>query len=441
MLGVKFSSVLGWLVAVGVGVVGGNGVLANPLEEELVHLLGNHPQIKSQQNTVQSATKSVTKSASDYWPTVNVTGDIGPEVIDNPTTRSSRVGGKDFSRTRNVATLTVTQNVFDGFSTTSAVRAAQLGVEVARYTLEGTRQTTLFEGINNYIDVLRQKRLIQLSRNNESNIAHQLNLEDERVQRGSGVAVDVLQAKSRLQISKERRVTFEGALEDAVSKYMQVFDHAPDLEAMKDPSPPVDLLPTTVEEATNIAIKENPAVSNAASNIEVAREKERTAESGYYPTIDLVAKDNYEKHRNATLGTRRDQSVLLEASWDLFEGFSTQAGAAAAAYDLRASKDSYEYVARKVQEQVRLSWQRLLTARERLELLENAVNIATEVHSSRQKLREAGKETVINVLDAENEIFNAQINYTAASYDERAAVYQVLLAMGRLTAANLQIRD
>ncbi|MBT6407062.1 MAG: TolC family protein [Rhodospirillaceae bacterium] len=80
-----------------------------------------------------------------------------------------------------------------------------------------------------------------------------------------------------------------------------------------------------------------------------------------------------------------------------------------------------------------------MTARNRLDLLENAVNIATEVFISRKKLREAGKETVINVLDAENEVSNAQINYTAASYDERLSIYQLLLSMGRLNPAFLNL--
>jgi outer membrane protein, adhesin transport system len=88
---------------------------------------------------------------------------------------------------------------------------------------------------------------------------------------------------------------------------------------------------------------------------------------------------------------------------------------------------------------VKLSWQALLTARSRLELLENAVNIATEVFISRKKLREAGKETVINVLDAENEVSNAQINFTAASYEERLSIYQLLLAMGRLNPSHLNL--
>ena len=105
--------------------------------------------------------------------------------------------------------------------------------------------------------------------------------------------------------------------------------------------------------------------------------------------------------------------------------------------EYRASQDNQMQISRKVTEQVKLAWQSLITARERLELLENAVNIASEVFESRKKLREAGKETVINVLDAENEVNNAQINFTGASYDERVAAFQLLLAMGRLNAATL----
>ena len=104
-----------------------------------------------------------------------------------------------------------------------------------------------------------------------------------------------------------------------------------------------------------------------------------------------------------------------------------------------ARKDTCDFTSRKVIEQTKLAWQALLTARKRSELLENAVNIAAEVFSSRQQLRKAGKETVINVLDAENKVNNTQINYTSASYDERLYVYQLLLAMGLLNSEGLKL--
>ena len=391
---------------------------AQSLNGELAGLLADHPQIQSAEKVVESTGKEIDVALANYYPTVAANADGGPEIIDTPTERAKQFDSKAWERTRNVVGLTVTQNLFNGFATASAVKTTQLNTAIAGITLEGTRQNTLFEGITTYVEVLRQRRLVDLARSNEETIQIQLNLEDERVQRGSGIAVDVLQAKSRLQISKERRVNFEGAVQDAISRYIQVFDHAPDLEAMIDPVPPVEMLPSEVEATIEIALKENPAVANSDANIEAAKERRRSVKAEYMPTFDLVGRWNYEKHKNATLGTRRDYSLLLEANWNLFTGFSTKAGLAQAAFDYGASKDNHRFVTRKVIEQVKLSWQALLTVRERLELLENAINIASEVFDARQKLREAGKETVINVLDAESEIFNARINFTTASYDQ-----------------------
>lgn len=409
------------------------------LQQELGPLLKTHPQITAAKKSLAATRKSIDKARSDYWPTVSVTGDAGPEYISNPTTRSDEQLDKEWRRTRNVLGVTLTQNLFNGFATRSTVKTARLSQAVAEITLEATKQNTVFEGITSYIDVLRQKRLIELARENESNVRKQLELEDERVARGSGVTVDVLEAKRRLQAAKERRVSFEGALQDAVSRYIQVFGHAPDVEAMVDPTPPVELIPPDMVKAVEVALRENPSITNATASVAVARENKKTILAEYAPTIDLVGAWNYEKHKNATLGTRRDYSVVLEASWDIFSGLSTKHSLGEATYEIGATKDNQVHTGRKVVEQVRLAWQALITARERMVLLENAVNIAHEVWISRHRLREAGKETVINVLDAENEVSNAQINFTAAAYDEKLAVYQLLLAMGRLNAQYLGI--
>jgi len=407
------------------------------LESELAIPLKEHPQIQADMQEVNSSNEEIRKSFSGYLPSVTLNADAGPEHIDSPTTRARNLDPDEFTRTRNVAGVTVTQNLFRGFGTVSAVKTARLNASIAEINLNATTQNTLFEGIGAYIDVLRQQELVRLAVRNEETIQKQLNLEEERVQRGSGVAVDVLQAKSRLQIAKERRVTFEGAKIDADTRYEPVFGHAVGGEPLTDPLVPVDLVPATLDAAVTQALNENPAINNSQTTIEVARVQKKAARADLYPSVDIVGAANYEKHKNAIVGTRRDYSVLLKATWNIFSGFSTKAGMNQAAHNYHASKDRHEFVSRKIVEQTRLAWQAMLTARERVALLENAVNIATEVFTSRKKLREAGKETVINVLDAENEIYNAQINLTSARFDHKLAVYQLLLAMGRLDTERL----
>lgn len=408
---------------------------AQPLKEELRGLLISHPDIQAAEKKVGSSRENITQMEAEYLPRVTVEADTGHQTQSTPDDRA--LSGEPYSAVRDSATVTITQNLFNGFSTTAGVQIAELNAQVARLSLEGTRQNTLFEGIRAYLNVQRQRRLIELATNNEENIQTQLNLENERVERGAGIAVDVLQAKSRLEIAKERLVTFEGDLENSISAYVQVFDHAPNLDTMSDPTVPVDLIPDNLERAIAIAINDNPAIVNSATNVAVAREQKKRLGSEYLPSLDLVGKWYVEKNVDSVPGMQRDYQVLLQASWNLFSGFTTSSKSRQAALDLGAKKDTQDLTERRVIEQTRVSWQSLATARQRVDLLENAVNIASEVFDARQKLREAGKDTVINVLDAANEIFSARINFVQASYDEQIAVYQLLLAMGQLSANQL----
>jgi adhesin transport system outer membrane protein len=299
-------------------------------------------------------------------------------------------------------------------------------------TLTNTRQNILYEGATAYINVLRQAELVELTSQNGENIRKQLNLEDERVRRGSGISVDVLQAKSRLQFSMERYVATRGALEDARARYLQVFSHPPEQKTMALPPPPDHLLPKTVDEAVTIALAENTQIETANKRIDIGNEQRESINAEYWPSLDVVLQSKYERDFNGAPGIRRDRSAKLQATWVLFSGLSTQSRAAQAAFDTDARRAEYQQTRRKVEEQTRLAWHALQTALERVGLLENAVNIAAEVFTSRDKLRQAGKETAINVLDAENEVFSARINYASALYDARLAAYQLLLAIGRL---------
>lgn len=426
-------------VAVAGVVFGATSASAQRLETELVDLLANHPQIRAQRSAVESARKGIDRAFSRYLPRLDLNANIGPTYIE--TDSRDQVGLGPFDETQKVARLSLTQNVFNGFQTPAQVKIARLNTEVAERTLDGTEQDVLFNGIKAYLDILRNRRLVELARLNEDSIRLQTQLEDERVIRGAGITVDVLQAKSRLQIAKEQRVAFEGALEDAVSRYVQIFGHAPESATMADPNPPVDVLPRNIEEALAIATAENPAISGSLATVEVASERRTLARSDYFPTIDVVGSVDYEEDFDLQQGVRRDHSVLLQATWNLFNGFATSAGVAQAAHDFRASQDNHEFVNRGVAEATRLAWQQLRTARDREELLANAITISEEVLESRRKLREAGKETVINVLISEDEVNQARINFTVARYDAATAVYQVLLAIGRLNPDHLALRS
>ncbi len=411
------------------------GAQAASMEEELRALVAQHPRIKSNESQVSAADKGVKATLAPFLPSIDVTGGAGYEHISTPSFRASPTGPFD-TDAENYA-LTLRENLFDGDKKFANRRAAKLQREVANFSLTNTRQTVLLEGATTYLNVLRQTELVQLSTQNGDNIRRQLNLEDERVRRGSGIAVDVLQAKSRLQISLERLVASQGAREDARSRYLQVHGHLPPDAAMTLPPPVERMIPASLDEAVNIAFAENSNIASFDRRIDIGVQQKSVIEAEYYPSIDLVVQDKLEQNFNGLPGKRRDHTVKVQATWNLFGGFGTNSRAAQQAFDNEARRNDYVDARRKVEEQTRLAWQSLQTATARVALLDNAVNIASEVFASRTKLREAGKETVINVLDAENEVFSARINYTSALYDARIAAYQLLAAIGRLEITNV----
>ena len=412
--------------------VGGSAahVSAQSLDSELRGLATDHPLIKSAEAQRAAGEQGLRATLSPFLPALDVAGGNGYERINTPAFRATPDGPFD-TDAENYA-LTLRENLFDGGRKYANRRAARLQLNVLDLTLTNTRQNVLYEGATAYINVLRQAELVTLTSQNGDNIRKQLNLEDERVRRGSGISVDVLQAKSRLQFSMERFVATRGALDEARARYLQVFSHPPEQKSMALPPPPDHLLPKTVDEAVAIALGENAQVESANKRISIGEEQREAINAEYYPSLDLVLQSKYERDFNGLPGIRRDKSAKVQATWVLFSGLSTQSRSAQAAADTDARRSDYQQTRRKVEEQTRLAWHSLQTANERVGLLENAVNIASEVFASRTKLREAGKETVINVLDAENEVFSARINYASALYDARLAAYQLLLAIGRL---------
>lgn len=411
---------------------------ATSFEDALRSLADRHPLIKAGERAIESSEGTIGIANSRFLPSVGLTGDGGYSNVDSPLRRQIGQGPAEDDRRK--FTLSITQNLFDGFGKQHGYRQAEHNRDAVTSGLASTRQTVLLEGAGAYLNVLRETRLVTLATQNERTIQQQLNLEDERVRSGSGIAVDILLAKARLQIARERRVAFEGTRSDAMSRYLQVFGVPAEVGSMSDPALPLAVLPDSLETAVQAAMTSNPGLDRASKLVRVSEERARGASSGYWPRLDLVGRANRETNVDGISGTRKDYTVLLQVTWDLFSGFATKSAVSEAVGELGAQRENENQTRNKVVEEVRLAWQAYRTARQREELLTNAVNIASEVFEARKSLRDSGRETALNVLDAENEVYAARINLVAATYDAYVAVYRVLAAIGSMEVERVTTR-
>jgi len=156
------------------------------------------------------------------------------------------------------------------------------------------------------------------------------------------------------------------------------------------------------------------------------------------PSFDVAVTHNRDNNA-AGLYKRDEDSVLLKMSWNLFSGGETVKRASAAAYDQKEAMEREINARNKTYEAVRMAWNQYQKGVERVELLENATKTSRAVMNGRKKLRDAGKETALAVLDAEVEHFGVLANKVNAMIDARIGSYRLLSTIGMLNINQLNI--
>lgn len=407
--------------------------LAAPIEDELKQLLVEHPLLKSGRKAIDAAGSTRGAAEAGYYPRVTVSADAGPEKISTESYSNGTMtppAQSDLQR-RKLA-LSVEQNLYAGGRTAAAVDVADIDAQLQANSLQTTTQDVLLEGITAYIQMARYRALITLARRNEETTKRQLALENIRVKRGGGIAVDAMQARARLQLVSERRVFYNQGLREAAANYQQVFGHAPELDQLQQLEIYAGRLPQSLDAAlaqgreASTRVKESILQSNRALQ-QIKQEK-----SGMMPSVDLVASRTKDNDVNA-LARRAESSLLLKFSWPLYSGFETKHRVAAASSQHQAVFEREAAVRNKQDEGVRVAWNQLQSGQEREGMLESAAAITFDVMQNRKRLRDAGRETVMSVLDAEVEYYGVLANRVNALNDTRIASYRLLAAIGALT--------
>jgi adhesin transport system outer membrane protein len=319
--------------------------------------------------------------------------------------------------------VTVTQNLFKGFGD-RAIRGGEqqrgAGGDARRHEARSTSKASP------PISTAARAAAINVAILNERNIQNQL------ASRTGACSAPASRStccrRSRGCRSRARAVAFEAACGRPRRATSEVFDRSPDIGGLEDARPPREPLPPTLEDAVSLGRTNNPngRISDFTARANDDRRDVEKAE--FYPSLDLVGSAEYEDNTSGLEGSREIYSLFLRSRWEFFSGLKSRARVEAASKTYEASKSTRLFTLRKVDEEVRISWENLQTQQQRVELLENAVAIAEEVLRARRQLREAGKETALNVLDAEGEVFNAQINRIEAEYDARIANFRLIFA-------------
>lgn len=427
----------GLLIAGSTGLMlafGSHGGLAMTLEEAIKLSVDAHPSVLVEKSKKAQAEQEIKEANARYLPTVDTRLATGFDAFNNNTTRFRRtrgVGGESSVRTwHNEARLDINQMLFDGFETEHLVEAARWREEVTRQEIHDAEEKIALRATEAYLEVMRSREIVDLAMENVQ--AHIDTLEDVRLraETGGGNQADVLQAESRLANATDRLLEQKGVLRDAETDFQEAVGVLPD-ELML-PDAPSDAIPVSQDEAITRALAGNPSGRAAELAIDARMADAEAAEAPFMPRVDLELSAAQEHNTNGVRSSGNSLQALTVMRFNLYRGGTDTARLRRAREFVSETMLSSRETNRLIEEQIRVDWNELETARSRLPQLESRVLAASQVVSAYRQQFELGQRTLLDVLDVENELFQSRVRLVEGEYEVLFAHYLILETLGTI---------
>lgn len=403
---------------------------AQSLADALSDAYLNNPRLLAQRAQLRATDEQVPQAMSGYRPTVSASGSGGKSRTNSQT---AFFGAKE-NRSPTTFNLAVQQPLFRGFRTSAQIRQAKNSVKAERARLIGVEQGVLLAAATAYMDVVRDQAVLVLNKGNEQVLRRQLQATRDRFEVGEVTRTDVSQAEARVARAVADRVQAEGALEISKAVYRNVVGRTPG--RLSQPESIVQL-PVSREETLQTAADNSPDVAAARFDEKASRSGVDLVKGELLPTINLNG--DFSRNLSTSSSGSRSSSVSIVAriTVPLYQAGAVTSRVRQAKQIASQRRIQIIEARRDAIEGGDRAWETLTTARARIRAFEaetRANEIALEGVTQEAT---AGLRTVLDVLDAEQELLDARVNLVGARRDEVVAGFRLQAAVGWLTAGRL----
>lgn len=413
------------------GMMGPVTASAMTLEEALAATYVGNPQLQAARSSLRATDEQVPQALSGWRPTVTISGSYGRQKYEqNIYTNLARNTGTDPQN----LTFTISQPLFRGFRTEHATEAAENTVKAARGSLTATEQSVLLAAAQAYMNVLRDKSVLDLNVNNEQVLKRQLDATRDRFAVGEITRTDVSQAEARHAGAVASRIAAEGDLQSTRATFEQVIGVPPENLEWPDP---VKSLPKTLEDSLQLAETQQPSLVAAEYSAKAAVESVSEVRGELLPTVSLEASSTQNWNGSFHDYYTNVQAIVAKVTVPLYQSGSVYSRLRAAKSTAGQRRLEVDQAHQEVRAQAVQAWEALQSARAQIKSLSSQVESNRVALEGVQREAQVGARTVLDVLDAEQEYLDAQVNLVAARRNERVASFQLMSATGLLTADTL----
>ena len=399
------------------------------LKEAVKRAVLQNPEIKLKFQNLEASHSEQDAAKGSWRPRIDIEAAVGPKSYSAPNASSSYNG----STTK----IQLRQTLFDGNATTNNVRRLGHNRLVAYYDLLASSDAIAEETARAYLDVQRYRESLALAKDNYATHADVHQKIESRVTAGVGRRVDLEQASGRLALAESNWLTEASNLHDVTARYQRLTGAVP--ADNLPPSPSVDkFLPTRSSLLTD-AISHNPTFLGAVSTIRAYRADANLRRSAHSPTLELRASQSIESNRSGVSGRYSDSAIQLVLNYNLYNGGADSARVTQYVAKLNAAYDLRDKACRDVRQTAQIAYNDVGRLTQQLIFLgQHELSTAKAREAYRQQF-DIGQRSLLDLLDTENELYQARRALTNAEHDLQLAKFRVLSASGTLLGA-LELR-
>jgi outer membrane protein len=410
---------------------------ADTLREALVLAYTTNPVLESARAEQRANDENVPIARAAGLPSVSADGTY---------TEFLKQSSTSFTAPRRVVSAGADLNVpiYSGGAVRNQIRAAKFRVEAGQADLRATESSLFSAVVAAYMDVIQAEAIVGLNRSNVSVLEVNLEATSDRFEIGDLTRTDVAQSQSRLALARSDARAAEANLAAARETYIQLVGKAPqDLQ----PPPPLPNLPESPHEAVVQALERNPDLIAARERVKAAERDIDVAGAGRLPRVSLYTSGSYNNYLGS-LGElagmsppQSDSSAQAGASISIpiFQGGLPAAQRRQAQAIASSALEQEIATEREIIAQVRSAYSSWVAANDLIRSSQVAVDAASLSLEGVRAENTVGNRTILDILDAEQELLNAQVQLVTARRDAYVAAFTLLAAMGRAEARDLNL--
>ncbi|ACK50416.1 type I secretion outer membrane protein, TolC family [Methylocella silvestris BL2] len=407
---------------------------AETMSSALVRAYIGNPDMNQQRAGVRAQDENIPRATSGWRPQASATGQVGYNYQDFRQL-GTRLNGSTLPTTIG---LSVTQNVFNGNRTLNSVRQAESGVFGAREDLRNTEQNVLQNGATAYMNVLRDTAVLELRRNNITVLEEQLRQTRDRFNVGEVTRTDVAQAESSLANSRSEYFVAQANLQNSIANFRQIIGVEP---TRLEPARTIEaLLPKNMNSAVALALEEHPAIQAVLHAVDQAELQVKLVEGELAPSVNIVGSvqraTDYQGIRNASLVNGQ---VVGQISVPIYMGGEVYARVRQAKETLAQTRLQADLQRDSVRATVVSAYGQLDSSKAVIQSAKAAVKAAEIALDGIREEAKVGQRTTFDVLFAQQTLLNTRVSLVTAQRDRVVASYNVMAAIGKLSAANLSL--